>query len=56
VRAVLPPDLSRIDQLKVSLVNQRGCLKKMPASLAQHVMVRQPVQLIVDQGHELIEG
>jgi hypothetical protein len=56
VGAVLPRDLPRIDQLQESFVDERGRLQDMPAFLAKYVMVSQPVEFLLHEGRELIEG
>ena len=48
--------VSLIDQSNVSLINQSGGLQRVLGTLLGHVPVGQPVQFVVDQWRELIEG
>ena len=54
--AVLPINLTGIDQSKISLIDEGTGLQDVAGSLPGHVVVSQLVQLIVDEGDELLEG
>ena len=45
-----------IDEPKVGLVDQRARLQSVFGALAHHADVRQPVQFVVDQGNDLVQG
>ena len=53
---ILPLDPVLIDQLEEGLVDQSGGLQGVILPLVSHVPLRLSVQLIVDHGHEVLEG
>ncbi|MCG3159884.1 MAG: hypothetical protein JMDDDDMK_00909 [Acidobacteria bacterium] len=55
MRPVLPRDVLVINQLQVSLVDQRRCLQRVSFALVAHVMVRHSAQFVVNQRHQLVE-
>ena len=54
--AILPLDLSLIDQTQVRFVDQRGRLQGMIRVLPPHVAVRQAMQFALNEGQEPFEG
>ena len=54
--AVLPPWRLLVDQLQICLINQRRRLQRMVPALVPQIVARQPAQLALDQGYQLIES
>jgi hypothetical protein len=54
VRAVLPR-YALIDQAEICLVNEGRGLQRVPGALAAHVVASQAVQLVVNEGSQLIK-
>ena len=52
---VLPVHVSLVYELQVGLVNQSRGLHRVAGPLAPHVVMGQAVQLVIDQGHQLVE-
>jgi hypothetical protein len=55
VRAVLPLDVLLPDQLQVGLVNEGCRLQRMAGPLAREISLRQPLQLVIHDRHQLVE-
>ena len=53
--AVLPMRMGLVRELKVSVVEQRGGLQGVAGSLPAHVMVRQTLELRLDERDELLQ-
>src|SRR5262245_25236885 len=56
MRAVLPPNLSHLNQSKVGLADTRLGLQRVARAFPRHVAVREPAQLVVHEWYEPIEG
>ena len=56
VRAALPPHTAGIDQAEVGLVDQRRGLELVAGPLAGHVAMRQLMQFVLDERHQLRQG
>ena len=56
VRAVLPPDASRVGQPEKRLIHQRRGLQGMSAAFAPHVPASQAAKLRLDERREPLEG
>src|SRR5438046_1005890 len=54
--AVLPAHLLPLDEPEVGLIYQGGGLQRVARALMQHVMVRQPVQLVIDERGQFGKG
>src|SRR6516165_11006031 len=52
MRSVLPFDGIGVYQAEIGLVNQASGLERMARLLAGHVSSGQPVQLVVNEGHQ----
>ena len=55
MRAVLPPDLVRVDEPHVGLVDERRGLERVAGALAPHVAAREAAHLVVDERDEGVE-
>jgi hypothetical protein len=55
VCAVLPVDAARVNEAKIRLIDQCGCLQRVSGALAAHALAGQPAQLLVNERHELFE-
>src|SRR6476659_9326930 len=55
LRAALPVGMCLIDETKISLVDERSGLQRVPRMFASHVVVGEPAQLVVDQWYQLVE-
>lgn len=53
---ILPLDLLGVDQPQVRLIHEGRGLQTVPAALARHAAPRNPPQLVVYQGDQLVEG
>ena len=53
---VLPARLALVDQPQVGLVDEGGGLQGVAGVLAPEVALGLAVQLVVDDGHELVQG
>jgi hypothetical protein len=54
VRPILPADIRRTDEPQVGLGNQRGRLQRLAGPLGREVAVREPPQLVVNEGEEFV--
>jgi len=55
MNTVLPINILNVDKPKVDLVNQGRGLKRVPRLLGGHISLSEPMELPIDQGHELME-
>jgi hypothetical protein len=55
VRAVGPMNVFLIDETNVSLIDERGGLKRVTLSFPAHVTAGKPVEFVVDQRVQLVE-
>ena len=55
MRAVLPGGRCLIDQAQISLINQRRSLEDVTGAFAPHVLVRQSVQLVINQKRQVLQ-
>ena len=51
----MPLHLLQVDEAQVRLVDERRGLQRVVRALVCHVPPRQPLQLVVDQRHQLLE-
>ena len=56
MRAVVPLDRLPVDQADVGLVDERRRLEAVPHALARHAASRDPVELLMDERDQLLEG
>ena len=56
LRAVLPVGVLLIHELEVGLVDERRGLQRVLGPLSPEMRVRDPVQFLVDERHQVIEG
>ena len=56
MRPIGPIELPAGYQAQVRLVDERGGLQGVPGTLMPHVAARHPVQLLVDERRQAIEG
>jgi hypothetical protein len=53
--AVLPPHIALLRELEVSVVQQRSCLQRVAGSLPAHVMLRQTLELWLDERDQALQ-
>ena len=56
MRAIGPVNVSLVYETDVSFVDERGSLKSVTFSFAAHVTACEPVQFVIDQRIQLIQG
>ena len=56
VCAILPVDVALADQAQERFVDEIVCLERLTGALVAEIPSGQATQLVVDQGHELVEG
>ncbi len=56
VRAILPAHPLVIDQAQIRLIDELGGLQAMAAALPAHVASGEPMQLVIDNGRQSIQG
>ena len=56
VRAVLPHDILGVDEPEIGLVDEYRCLKAVTRTLSRHAALRDPVQFLVDERNQSLEG
>ena len=56
MRAVVPRDRLPVDQADVGLVDERRRLEAVPDALARHAASRDPVELVMDERNQALEG
>ena len=52
---VLPVYRLRIDESEISLMHERCCLQRVPASLAIQILLGESTQFVVDDRHQFVE-
>jgi hypothetical protein len=55
VRSILPADLPLINKPQKGLVDQSRGYERLARALPPHVSMRKPVQLLINQRHQLLE-
>jgi hypothetical protein len=56
MRAVVPLDRFAVDQANKGLVDERRSLKTVPDTLSSHAAASDPVELLVDERNQAVEG
>ena len=56
MRAVVPLDRLPVDETDVGLVDERRCLQAVPHALSRHAALRDPMELLMDQRDQSLEG
>jgi hypothetical protein len=51
---MLPADPANVNETELRLVDDRRRLKSVPSALLLHVTMRQPAELVVDHGNQLV--
>jgi hypothetical protein len=55
MRPVLPTHAPRVNEAQVNLMDQSGCLYRVPRSFTPEVLSRHPSQFFIDQRNQLLE-
>ena len=53
---VVPCNILRVDQPEIGLVDEHGCLEAVTRALSRHAALRDPVQFLVDERNQSLEG
>jgi len=53
---VLPAHVAEVDQAQIHFIDQGGRLQDVVGLLSRHVTMRRPVQLLIHQGCQLLQG
>src|SRR5262245_57753438 len=56
MRTILPVHTLVIDKAQICLVDELGGLQAVAAALPAHVASREPMQLVIDNGRQSIQG